>query len=241
MSIPAGQPTQRSPRGVIGERSKGSFPRWVVTPLCGSAGEARAAALGIEAKFGERFPSILPGHEGHEAWLHPMQLKGGTVAGYRCSCPSSTSYDLPRVRAFRAYGRVCSLSRPLAARWQERLDYEAGLLEPEPTPELPELSETGRLVGEGLRLFLGLRRGPRSRGGSAWTQDAPFTFSRAFVMAWCQVTSDQAWRGMNELETTGYIVRTGRHHDRAIAWQVSPVAITAGKAAVYNLDARRRP
>jgi hypothetical protein len=147
---------------------------------------ARVTALGISTPLGEEFDCILPGHA-DRARVH------STSRGFwRYEC-ADTSLGLAEVRACVGYGTVKRISKLEAARWRERLDHEAGLLEPKPvTLSLPDaMSDGTRRVGQGLRLFLGLR-------DRRWG-DQPFTWARGFVMAWCGVTDQQARDAVYEL------------------------------------------
>lgn len=179
----------------------------------GAAGADRTAicarCLGIPTLH-EAFPCVLRGHD-HTAYMHP------TAHGfwaYRCE-GADRSYGLGEVRAFLAYGQVRRITDVEAVRWRERLEHEAGLREMRGVPALPpNLSPTARVVGEGWRTLVGLR-------DQRWG-DEPFIFARAFVIAWCRVTSDQARRGVDALERVGVIVRAGTHRigrHEAILWR----------------------
>jgi len=84
---------------------------------------ARARALGITVPplYG-RFQCVLAGHD-HDARLHP------TTTGfwvYRCE-GLGRGVGLAEIRAFIGYGGERHISKLEAARWSERLDYEASL------------------------------------------------------------------------------------------------------------------
>jgi hypothetical protein len=167
---------------------------------------AMARALGITASLGARFACLFADHE-HDAYLHPA--RGGRWQ-YRCPA-APRSYGLAEVLANLAYGRAKTRSRVELARCHERLRYLAGLLLPRPTPELPaSLSPTARRVGEGFRLLAGLR-------DEQWGDD-PFTFAREFVMAYCDVTNEQARRGVEGLERAGLMIGAG-WNGRARLWR----------------------
>jgi hypothetical protein len=158
----------------------------------------------LPATLGERFDCILPDHD-HSAML--VRREG--YWKYRCA--SGTAFGLAEVFAFRAYGEVLRLSPVQIVRWRERLRYEAGLVKPRPIPDLPtDLSASARRVGEGLRLFVGLR-------GEKWVEQ-PFPFARPFVMAYCDVTDERARRGVEELARRGVMRRSGGTTGRAILW-----------------------
>jgi hypothetical protein len=167
---------------------------------------ALVRALGINETLGGVFECVLAGHE-HGARVHP------TPTGhwqYRCNTPIR-SYGLAEVRAFVAYREIRAVSRVEAARWRERLGHEAGLLERREVPELPlGLSASARLAGEGWRLLVSLR-------DEQWGNE-PFVFAREFVMAYCQLTNEQARRGVSELEDAGVIKRAEDKCGRAILW-----------------------
>lgn len=88
------------------------------------------------------------------------------------------------------------------------------MLAPRPVPELPEGSpDSAHRVGEGMRLLLGLRD-PRWDG-------KPYVFARAFAMAYCAVTDEQAKRGVRALKDCEIIERSGKS-GRAILWRPGP-------------------
>ena len=178
----------------------------------GSAGDgndsgrtvAYARALGLPEVLGRPFECLLPGHDGHDAKL----VCRGNTWRYRCA---EHTCELAEVRAALAYGEVRDISNIEAARWRERLAYEAGLDQPRAVPELPsDLSPLARRVGEGLLLFVGLRN------DEMWDEQ-PFVFARRFATAYCGVTEDEARRGVEELERKGVVRRCGKV-GRPIRW-----------------------
>jgi hypothetical protein len=193
--------------GVSGTALWGSGGRSVV----GAKDEtlARAVELGVKGPLRERFPCVIPDHE-HLARLSP------TTRGYwQYECDGlDHSVGLGEVRAFLAYGVTRRVSDIEAARWRELLDFEAGLLQPRELSALPDrLSPTAMRVGEGIRLFLGLR-------DDRWAQD-PFVFARDFAVAYCAITDEQAKRGVQQLEAAEVIERAGTN-GRAIKWRPGP-------------------
>jgi len=172
---------------------------------------ARARALGIHARLGCSFACVIAGHD-HAARLHPTR-EG--YWQYRCD-GAAAGYGLAEVRAFLAYGGVRKISDILAARWGERLDHEAGLLDRKPVALLVprNASSAAKQIAAGVGLFLGLRD-PR------WPQDEPFPFAREFARAYCGARDDRARRGIRELEALGLIERVGKC-GRAILWRLSP-------------------
>jgi hypothetical protein len=185
---------------------------------------ARVKALGIEAPLGEQFDCILPGHE-DSARVHSTARKHWL---YRCE-GEQRGLGLAEVRAAAAYGDVRRISPVEAARWKERLDYEAGLRQ----PRVVELNAVGsnatRRVLGGLRLFLGLR-------DERW-DGQPFVWARPFVIAYCGVTDQQARDGVRELRNQGVLESTDERAGRAILWRL-PAALTDDKRGA-NIGQRR--
>src|SRR5204863_2110438 len=120
--------------------------------------------------------------------------------------------------AFRGYGHPGNLSELERTRWRERLDYEAGLLQrgPAQIPLPPRASEATLRVGRGWQLLVGLR------DPEIWPADEPFVYARRFVMAWAEVTNQEARRGVEQLEEFGSMVRVGRHPSGPILWRPGP-------------------
>jgi hypothetical protein len=110
------------------------------------------------------------------------------------------------------------VSRVEAARWRERLQYEAGLIKPRPTGwgVPPDCSPQAQQIAHGVDLLLGLRDAER------WT-DQPFTFARGFAAAWCGMSKPDARKGIEELRDRRYLQAVGSvpcgAHD-AILWQL---------------------
>lgn len=191
--------------------------------------ERRARALGITGKLGDPFPCILRDHGGHEARL--LRAKSGYWK-YGCTAQAG-SWGLGEVRALLGHGDLRQVSNTSAARWRERLDYEAGLLVPRPVPIVLPSTASAALtkVARGWGLLVGLRD-PR------WKDD-PFTFARQFVMAYCQVTDQQAKTCVRQLEGLGEMCRVGqlpRGRHWAVLWQArhvendpTPVAAPASR------------
>jgi hypothetical protein len=173
-----------------------------------------ARVLEITAPLGETFPCVLPGCNGHSARL---QRSGQGYWQYRCS-RRQRSFGLAEVLAFQAYGEVRPISDVEAARWHDRLEYEAGLRKPLSAPFAlsPDRSEPLRKVARALWLLVTLR-------DERW-DGQPFFFTRRFVMASAGVTSDQARRCVRQLEELGVLKRVGRRRMaggyEAIVWQL---------------------
>jgi hypothetical protein len=171
--------------------------------------------LGIKVPLGESFPCVLPGCSGHTAKLHPTRPG---YWQYRCE-GYPRSFGLAEVRAFLAYGDVRTISDTAAARWRDRLEYDAGLRGPLGVNVVlpPDSSDSLEKVAMGLRRLVGLRD-PEIWSGK------PFLYTRSFVVAWAGVSSDQARRGVRQLEQLGVIKRVGRRRVdggfEAIEWQL---------------------
>jgi hypothetical protein len=177
---------------------------------------ARALALGIRAPLGESFRFRLFGRV-ERAELHP------TRAGFWVYRSKSGEYGLGELRGLIAYGRPGKLTGLEQSRWMERLDYEAGLREPrEVVLAIPQdASRAAKIVAEGIALFLGLR------DATHWPLHEPFTFARDFNMAWCQVSSDVAKRGIREVHALGLIEQLGKSGKGPKApylWRLPPQA-----------------
>jgi hypothetical protein len=172
-----------------------------------SRNEARAHALRLPSAPGIDFACVLPGHE------HGARLITRERGLWQYQCDEHKQLSLAEVHAARATGRVAPLSRVLASRWLERLDYEAGLREPRPVPITlaDNFSEATVKVARGIELFLGLR-------DKRWEGEA-FTFARNFIIAYCGVTDDEARWAMRVLEREGVICRDGKSR-RAIVWRL---------------------
>ena len=117
------------------------------------------------------------------------------------------------------------ISRTEVQRWQDRLEYEARLLDPVPvTVAVPERAGPAlRQLASSIELLVGLRAG---RGGYAATE--PFTFARAnpasgevgFAEAWSGLSGEQVRHGMQTLRRFGSIEDTGARCGRAILWRI---------------------
>jgi hypothetical protein len=185
---------------------------------------ARVKSLGIDAPLYKSFRCIIPGHN-HQARVHP------TTAGfweYRCEGITGGA-GLGEVRAFVAYGCKRHLSSLEAARWRERLDYEAHLRSPVPlNVEFPEpCPESARIVVGRMRLFVGLR-------DARFPFNEPFVFAHDFAQAYCGLTADRVRDGKNWLERASVIYRAGKH-GRSILWK-----LTAQDACAAGNESRGR-
>jgi hypothetical protein len=139
-----------------------------------------------------------------------------TTAGfwqYRCE-GLGRGIGLAEVRAFIAYGCERHLSGVEAARWSERLDYEAHLLSPvvldvrppEPCPD------AARIIAGKMRLFVGLR-------DARFPLAESFPFARRFAQAYCDLSPDRVRDALKWLERAGVIKRTGLS-GRSILWKL---------------------
>jgi len=167
----------------------------------------RARALGISTPLYKPFPCVLPGHE-DQARLHP------TSAGYwNYYCEElGRGVGLGEARAFLGYGREMYVRGPLAARWSERLDFDAWLRWPVPLEvDLPEpCPRPARELAEWMAVFVGLR-------DARWPLDEPFVFGHAFAQAYTGLTADRVKAGKSWLERARVLHRRGTH-GRAILW-----------------------
>jgi hypothetical protein len=204
------EPSKSRPIFVEADGSMG-----VLSPPDGSVGvtvdatAARLRALDIDAgpdlARPEPFSCVLPGHD-DAARVHSTSR---AFWHYECG---DVSLGLAEVRACVAYGAVKRVSRVEAARWRERLDYDAGLLAARDVGlPLPDVAADSTLkVGERLRLFLGLR-------DERWAGQ-PFTWARNFVMAYCDVTDSQAREAVWQLRQAGALTQAGKS-GRAILYR----------------------
>ena len=128
-------------------------------------------------------------------------------------------------RAFaERFGRR-GISRTEVHRWQERLEYEAELLDPVSVAVLvPERAGPALLqLARSIELLVGLRA---ARGGFAVTE--PFTFARAnpesgevgFAEAWSGLKGEQVRHGMQALRRFSSIEDIGARCGRAILWRI---------------------
>lgn len=156
---------------------------------------ALAAALGITRPF-DTSPCVLLGHDDCTGELYRAQAHGY----FRYRCAGGWTGGLAEVRASMAYGEPRELSKLEAARWRERLEFDAGIRTAKNIPiELTaDVSASARIVAAGISLFLGLRD-PR------WG-DQPWTFTRRFARAYCGVSEDVARRGLKELRELKAII-----------------------------------
>jgi hypothetical protein len=181
----------------------------------GSSGErdetaARVQALGITSPLYKAFACVLSGHD-HQARVNP------TTAGfwqYHCA-GLGRGIGLAEVRAFVAYGRERHLSGVEAARWRERLDFEAQLRSPVLLDvRLPEpCPDAARIVAGRMRVFVGLR-------DARFPLNESFVFAREFAQAYCELSPDRVRDALSWLERAGVIYRTGLS-GRSILWKLT--------------------
>ena len=190
----------------------------------------RANILDAPTPGGRPKPCRLPGHE-HLARLVPT---GAGVWNYHC--PEIRPISLAELCAVLAYvdvpwddtskeldgpwHRVRLPGSTEVSRWAEFLDHQAGLRTPRRVPIwLPaDLPETAGLVGEAIRLHLGLR--DESRWGTQ-----PFTFAKRFCQARTGLTAARARAGLMELRRRWIVVpvssgRGPRHYRLGLAHEV---------------------
>ena len=170
----------------------------------------QARALGIEVPLYSRFPCVLAGHD-HDARLHP------TTAGYwqyRCD-GLGRGAGLADVRAFIAYGGERYISPLEAARWGERLDFEAQLRYPLWLDVwLPDdCPEPAFVLAARMREFVGLR-------DARFALAEPFVFAHEFAQAYCGLTADRVRAAKDWLERAGVTYRAGLH-GRSILWKLA--------------------
>jgi hypothetical protein len=189
----------------------------------GSIGErdettARLHALGIDTPLFKSFRCVLPGHD-HKARATFTRITGAKSSNtgfWRYYCEGlRQGVGLAEVRAFIAYGEEQRLTNLEAARWRERLDFEADLRCPASVNvQLPEpCPEAARIVAGKMRLFVGLR-------DARFPLNEPFVFAYDFAQAYCDLSGDQVRGGKDWLERAGVIYRSGLSH-RSILWKLS--------------------
>jgi hypothetical protein len=179
----------------------------------GDVTAARARALGIDVPLGDPFNFRLFGRW-ERATLHP------TERGHWIYRSDSGEFGLGELRGLLAYGAPRRISDLEQARWMERLDWRAGVIDRSPLvlPVPDGTSSEGRRLAIGISLLLGLRDPGR------WPLDEPFTYARRFRMAYCGVSNGVSRRGMEDLERGGVVVLAGRAGRGALApmiWRLS--------------------
>lgn len=172
---------------------------------------ARLRALGIDGGLFERFPCVLPRHD-HTA--HVFFASRERYWLYACD-GLTRGIGFGEVRAAIAYGAVREISSVQAARWRERLDFDAGLRLPVAlgvhSPE--RRPESARIVAEKMCLLVGLR-------DERFPLTEPFPFASDFARAYCDLTSDRVRAGKDWLEHERVIYRAGKN-GRAILWKLA--------------------
>jgi hypothetical protein len=120
------------------------------------------------------------------------------------------------VYAYIAYGDAHRhVSNLEAARWRERLDFDAGLRFPVPLDvRLPEpCPAPARIVAGKMRLLVGLR-------DAHFLLGEPFVFASEFAQAYCDLSPDRVRAGKSWLERARVIHRVGKH-GRSTLWQLA--------------------
>jgi hypothetical protein len=176
---------------------------------------ARLRALGIESPLFKSFQCVLPGHD-HKARTTFTRIIGADAGFWRYYCDGlHQGVGLAEVRAFIAYGEKRHLTNLEAARWRERLDFEAELRHPIPVDvQLPEpCPEAARIVAGRMRLFVGLR-------DARFPFNEPFVFASDFAQAYCALSCDRVREAKDWLERAGVIQRAGKN-GRSITWKLA--------------------
>ena len=165
---------------------------------------------GIDAELDAWFDCVIPGRDhDHQAVIRddPSRFTYVCADGKR---------GLAEVRASIAYREPKRLRPTEAARWRERLWFEAGLIKRHPGDWTvpPTCSPNALKIAGGIALLLSLR-------DKRWAGQ-PFTFARAFAAAWCDMSEPAVRQGIEELRDRGHIREVGRRrcgpHD-LIEWQ----------------------
>lgn len=178
--------------------------------------DRRLRALGLDGSL-DPFPCRLDGHD-HLAGLHPSQ--DGKHLRYRCD-DGRWEGGLAEVRGYLAYGEARHLSAAEAARWNDRLDFEAGVREPIPFGgELPDgIGKSARIVLEHLWQLVGLRELPTD-GERRFAFAEPFVFARRFAIAYTGLDNESVRYAMEWLEAREVIYRVGKS-GHAILWKLA--------------------
>lgn len=167
---------------------------------------ARCRALGINVRPGRKFECILPGHAEHTAKVRHTQ-KG--FWQYHCD-RSGVDWGLADVWAAVASKQpVRPLSPVAAARWRDRMDYEAKGPDGEPlrTPLAiplalpPDCPPHARLLAERMALLVGLR-------DAVFPFTEPFVFAEDFAVAYTGLSKAKVKDAKGWLRRAGILHRT---------------------------------
>lgn len=208
-------------KAVVAEKAVVSSVGVVPQSSVGVRDESRLRALGI-ASSSAPFRCVLPGH-GHPARIHPD--KTGSFSLYVCP---SWSGGLAEVRASVAYREPRNLRAVEAARWNDRLDRDAGVRVPILIDgELPNgIGKSACIVLEHMWLLVGLRELPEPGEDPPrrFPLTEPFTFARPFGPAYTGLTDDAFRHGMRSLKDSGVIYPVNereRKHLHPIQWKLA--------------------
>ena len=185
------------------------------TRLGADPGAVAAAlpVLGIGAPLGKPFCCVLPGHGVEHPSASIYRDPSDGVYRYRDwhRADGIEWLSLAEVHAARVAGRVGRLQPPEAARWWDRLFYDAGLLPevvmPQLTPTPSALSTLDR-VAHGFALLFALRR-LRARDGN---YASPYTAS--FASRWCGIPEVDAQSAIAELRRRDVILKVAQDRTR---------------------------
>lgn len=219
------EPSEPSPRSSMPGRLYGDDDGSVVFQ---DETRARLRALGRHIEPHKPFACVFDWHD------HDARVYSTTSGFWHYSCDGLPhGIGLGEVRAMLAYGSERRISNLEAARWRERLDFEAGLRFPGPLAvELPEPhpAAAGKAAG-GMSLFVGLRD-PRF-----FPLGEPFVFAYDFAQAYCGLTGDQVRSAKEWLERHEVIYRVAKH-GRAILWKLAAQDETVAKRRAHAVAAR---
>lgn len=206
--FPQTKPSPRSDLDLNNPADPGIYELPVSTSLSAEGDKQRlgydadAVAAAVRKMVGEHarvnvpFCCVIPGHTEQRASASVFRDPRTGLFVYRDWHQRGPEWlTLAQVRAAQGYGAVQELRGPEAARWYDRLFFEAGILKPEPVP-LPSLPSDARmpvvLARQGFGLLLGLR----------WLTEpvgTPTPFARSFISGWCGLAPSTAERAKVEL------------------------------------------
>jgi hypothetical protein len=135
---------------------------------------------------------------------------------YCCPCHGNgRGRSVTDAYAAKISGRIKMRTGEVYFLWTVRLWAEIGAVCPiQPwLPPLPQDADESTIkVYEGLALFLGVR--------ALTAFPSEFTYSRSFVMDWCQLSEDKARARIEALREAQIIVKVGVHHSGAYLYLV---------------------
>lgn len=158
--------------------------------------------------MGERFPCVLPGHDGASPDANLWRDRNRGVWIYRDhhqATEGRKAYALAEIYAAAVSGRVARRGRSELARWKLRALAELGFVDL-PRVDLPPLrpgaSPEAAAAREGVELLFAVRR-------IADPGDAAAPISRRFLADWCGMWPDEAERAKRELIAGAVIEKDG--------------------------------